>query len=178
MWKVRKGSGFRLFKEKGASPVCTISPALPYAEFKLSESHAAPVAKKNGRIVMEGIIECARVCRENGIPVGIGNDVGCPFILHYNFWRELYYYHKYVGATNRETLYTATLGNAGIAGIAQDTGSLEKGKSADLIVVKQNPLEDLAALRNVSMVMVRGKLIRNPKVKRMKYVDDLLDRYM
>lgn len=168
----------RLFKEKGASPVCTISPALPYAEFKLSESHAAPVAKKNGRIVMEGIIECARVCRENGIPVGIGNDVGCPFILHYNFWRELYYYHKYVGATNRETLYTATLGNASIAGIAQDTGSLEKGKSADLIVVKQNPLEDLAALRNVSMVMVRGKLIRNPKVKRMKYVDDLLDRYM
>ena len=120
----------------------------------------------------------ARACRDNGIPVGLGNDVGCPFILHYNFWRELYYYHKYVGASNRETLYTATLGNAGLAGIAGETGSIEKGKSADLIVVKQNPLDDLTALRNVSMVMVRGDLIRNPKVKRMKHVDDMLDRYM
>ena len=70
------------------------------------------------------------------------------------------------------------MGNAQIAGIDNETGSLEKGKSADLIVVKENPLEDLTALRNVSMVMVRGRLIRNPKVKRMKYVDDLLDRYM
>ena len=168
----------RLFKERGASPVCTISPALPYAVFDLSESHAPAVAKKNGKIVMDGIIECARTCRENGIPVGLGNDVGCPFIVHYNFWRELCYYHKYVGASNEETLHTATMGNAQIAGIDNETGSLEKGKSADLIVVKENPLEDLAALRNVSMVMVRGKLIRNPKVKRMKYVDDLLDRYM
>lgn len=168
----------RLFKERGASPVCTISPALPYAVFNLSESHAPAVAKKNGKIVMDGIIECARTCRENGIPVGLGNDVGCPFIVHYNFWRELCYYHKYVGASNEETLHTATMGNAQIAGIDNETGSLEKGKSADLIVVKENPLEDLTALRNVSMVMVRGRLIRNPKVKRMKYVDDLLDRYM
>lgn len=168
----------RLFKERGASPVCTISPALPYAVFDLSESHAPAVAKKNGKIVMDGIIECARTCREKGIPVGLGNDVGCPFIVHYNFWRELCYYHKYVGASNEEALHTATMGNAQIAGIDKETGSLEKGKSADLIVVKENPLEDLTALRNVSMVMVRGKLIRNPKVKRMKYVDDLLDRYM
>ena len=168
----------RLFKERGASPVCTISPALPYAVFDLSESHTPAVAKKNGKIVMDGIIECARTCRENGIPVGLGNDVGCPFIVHYNFWRELCYYHKYVGASNEETLHTATMGNAQIAGIDNETGSLEKGKSADLIVVKENPLEDLTALRNVSMVMVRGRLIRNPKVKRMKYVDDLLDRYM
>ena len=168
----------RLFKERGASPVCTISPALPYAVFDLSESHAPAVAKKNGKIVMDGIIECARTCRENGIPVGLGNDVGCPFIVHYNFWRELCYYNKYVGASNEETLHTATMGNAQIAGIDNETGSLEKGKSADLIVVKENPLEDLTALRNVSMVMVRGRLIRNPKVKRMKYVDDLLDRYM
>ena len=168
----------RLFKERGASPVCTISPALPYAVFDLSESHTPAVAKKNGKIVMDGIIECARTCRENGIPVGLGNDVGCPFIVHYNFWRELCYYHKYVGASNEEALHTATMGNAQIAGIDKETGSLEKGKSADLIVVKENPLEDLTVLRNVSMVMVRGRLIRNPKVKRMKYVDDLLDRYM
>ena len=44
--------------------------------------------------------------------------------------------------------------------------------------MKDNPLEDLSALRNVSMVMARGRLIRNPTFKRMKEVDEVLDRYM
>lgn len=168
----------RLFKERGASLICTISPALPYAEFELSESHALPIAKKNGRIVMDGMIDCARTCLKHGIPVGLGNDVGCPFVLHYNFWRELCCYHKYIGASNRDTLHAATLGNAKIVGIDSETGSIEKGKSADLIVVRDNPLDDLNALRNVSMVVMKGKRIHNPKVKRMKEVDALFDRYL
>lgn len=80
----------RLFKERGAAHICTISPALPYAVFDLKESNAQPAAKKNGKVVMDGIIACAKACRENGIPVGLGNDTGCPFVLHYNFWRELH----------------------------------------------------------------------------------------
>ena len=168
----------RLFKERGASLICTISPALPYAEFELSESHALPIAKKNGRIVMDGMIDCARTCLKHGIPVGLGNDVGCPFVLHYNFWRELCCYHKYIGASNRDTLHAATLGNAKIVGIDSETGSIEKGKSADLIVVRDNPLDNLSALRNVSMVIMKGKRIHNPRVKRMKAVDALFDRYL
>ena len=168
----------RLFKERGAAEICTISPALPYAEFDLSESHAIPVAKRNGKIVMDGIIECAKTCIREGIPVGLGNDVGCPFILHYNYWRELYYFHKYAGVSNADALYTATLNNAVIAGIDKETGSIEPGKCADMIVVEKNPLEDLCALRDVKKVIMKGKLIDHPKVKRMKYVDDLLDKYM
>lgn len=57
-------------------------------------------------------------------------------------------------------------------------GSIERGKSADLIVVRDNQLDNLAALRNVRMVMTRGKLIRDPRVKRMREIDQLLDRYM
>jgi imidazolonepropionase-like amidohydrolase len=167
-----------LFKKKGAALISTISPALPYADFELSESHALPIAKKNGKIVKDGCIECAIICRENGIPVGLGNDVGCPFILHYNFWRELCYFHKYIGASNSETLYRATLGNAKIAGIDSETGSIEKSKSADMIVVKGDPLEDLSVLRDVDMVMMKGELIRRPKVRKLKHVDELLDRYM
>ena len=167
-----------LFKERGASLICTLSPALPYAEFALSESHALPIAKKNGRIVMDGMIDCAKTCLEHGIPVGLGNDVGCPFVLHYNYWRELCCYHKYVGASNRDTLHAATLGNAKIVGIDAETGSIEEGKSADLIVVRDNPLDNLSALRNVSMVIMKGKRIHNPRVKRIKKVDALFDRYL
>ena len=168
----------RLFKERRAVDICTISPAVPYTLFDLSESHAQPVAKKNGKIVMDGMIECAKTCLENEIPVGLGNDVGCPFIVHYNFWWELCYFHKYVGASNADTLYTATLGNAKIAGIDNETGSIEEGKCADLIVVSGNPLEDLSVLRHISMVMTKGTLIMNPKVKPMAGIDELLDKYM
>ena len=127
---------------------------------------------------MDGMIDCAKACLEHGIPVGLGNDVGCPFVLHYNFWRELCCYHKYIGASNRDSLHAATLGNAKIVGIDSETGSIEKGKSADMIVVRDNPLNDLSALRNVSMVIIKGKRIRNPRVKRMKEVDVLFDRYL
>ena len=168
----------RLFKERNAVLVCTISPALPYAEFDLSESHALPVAKRNGRIVMDGMIECARTCIENGIPVGLGNDVGCPFVLHYNFWRELCYFHRYTGVSIRDTLHIATLGNAKILGIDSETGSIEPGKCADMIVVPRDPVADLAVLKDVKMVVARGKLYKNPSVKKIDEVDDLLDKYM
>lgn len=170
----------KLFKERGAADICTISPALPYAEFSLEESKALPIAKENGKIVMDGIIECARQARENGIPVGLGNDEGCPFIVHYNFWRELCYYHKYVGAPNKETLYTATLGNAKIVGIDDITGSIAPGKSADLIVTKGNPLDDLSVLRDVCGVCMKGTWYDDPqsRFKKLPEVDAMLDKYM
>ena len=168
----------KLFKERKAVDICTLSPAIPYAKFELSESNALPVAKQNGEIVLEGVINCAKACIENDIPVGLGSDVSCPFVTHYNFWRELYYFSKYIGRSKKEALYRATLGNARIIDLDKETGSIEKGKCADLIVVRDNPLEDLTALRNVSMVMTRGRLIRKPKHKKMDHIDALLDKYM
>ena len=101
-----------------------------------------------------------------GIPVGLGTDTGCPYITHYDMWREVYYFHKFCGVSNAFALHTATLGNARIAGLGEETGSVEPGKCADLIVTRQNPLEDLKALRHIDLVMGRGNLIRAPKVKK------------
>lgn len=168
----------QLFKERKAVDICTLSPAIPYAEFTLEESHASLAAKKNGRIVLDGIIDCAKACIENDIPVGLGSDVSCPFVVHYNFWRELCYFSRYIGRSTQETLYRATLGNAAIAGIAEETGSIEIGKCADMIVVKNNPLDDLSSLRNITMVIARGNLIRKPKHRNMNGIDEILDRYM
>ena len=168
----------RLFKERKAVDICTLSPAIPYAEFSLEENGASRAAKNNGRIVLDGIIDCAKTCIENDIPVGLGSDVSCPFVVHYNFWRELCYFSRYIGRPAQETLYRATLGNAVIAGIGEETGSIEVGKSADMIVVKNNPLEDLSSLRNVTMVMAGGRLIRRPGHRKMKTIDEMLDRHM
>lgn len=167
-----------LFKEHNAFLCTTLSPALPYALFDRSITNASEVEQFNGNVVFEGIIDCAKAAIANDIPVVLGNDVGCPWITQYDFWRELYYFHKYVGVSNAFALYTATCRGAEMAGIGDITGTLELGKCADMIVVEKNPLEDLRVLRNVDMVIVQGKVIRAPKVKKKQIVETELDKFL
>ena len=168
----------KLFKERGAFLCTTISPALPYALFDRSITNATEVEQYNGNVVFEGIVDCAKAALANDIPVVLGNDVGCPWITQYDFWRELYYFHKYVGVSNSFAIYTATKRSAELAGIGDLTGSIEKGKFADLIVTAKNPLEDLKVLRNLEMVVAKGKVIEHPTVKKRKNVEAELDKFL
>lgn len=166
-----------LFRKTGASLVTTISPALSYALFDTSVSHATPMQKYNGKIVMDGIVACAKACLSAGIPVGLGTDTACPFVTQYDTWRELVYFRRFCGVTAAQALYTATLGNAKIAGIEKETGSIEPGKSADFVVCRDNPLNDLTTLREPSMVFFRGKKI-SPRQNRIREADQELDNYL
>ena len=168
----------RLFQENKAFLCTTISPALPYALFDRSVSNASEVEQYNCNIVFDGIISCAKAALENGIPVVLGNDVGCPWITQYDFWRELYYFQKYVGVSNSFALYTATGRSAELAGIGDITGTITPGKCADMIVTEGNPLEDLRYLRHVRMVVARGNMIRDPKVKINETVRAELDKFI
>ena len=168
----------RLFKEKNAFLCTTISPAVPYALFDRSLTNATEVEQYNGNIVFDGIVECARAALANDIPVVLGNDVGCPWITQYDFWRELCYFHKYTGVSNAFALYTATKRSAELAGIGDITGSIEKGKCADMIVTKDNPLDRLEALRHVDMVIARGRVIDRPKIKVNSLVERELDKFL
>ena len=168
----------RLFKEKNAFLCTTISPAVPYALFDRSLTNATEVEQYNGNIVFDGIVECAKAALANDIPVVLGNDVGCPWITQYDFWRELCYFHKYTGVSNAFALYTATKRSAELAGIGDITGSIEKGKCADMIVTKDNPLDRLEALRHVDMVIARGRVIDSPKIKVNSLVERELDKFL
>ena len=167
-----------LFKERGAADVCTISPAIPTALFELEVSHSTELVQYNSRVVMEGVIDCAKKGIENGYAVGLGTDTACPFVTHYDMWRELCYFKKYVGVSNAFALHTATEVNASIAGVGEVTGTVEVGKSADFLITKENPLENLQALRNPDTVVMHGRVIKNPKVKKFEYVENELDKYM
>ena len=167
-----------LFREKGAFLCTTLSPALPYALFDRAVTHASEVEQYNGNVVFEGIIACAKAALANDIPVVLGNDVGCPWITQYDFWRELCYFRHYVGVSNAFALYTATLRAAEMAGIGDVTGSVAVGKDADLIVTAANPLDDLKALRHVETVMARGRLYRTPHIKINRVVETELDKFL
>lgn len=167
-----------LFRDRGAALVATLSPALPYALFDRAVSGVSEMEQYNGEVVFRGIVDCAKACVEAGIPVGLGTDTGCPYITHYDMWREVNYFRKFCGVDGRFALYTATLGNAQIAGIDGETGSLAAGKCADMLVLRRNPMEELGTLRNPAMVIRAGTIYKNPKVKKMDKVEKELDKFL
>ena len=164
-----------LFKERGAVDVCTVSPALPYVALPEEISHCGDLGRKNGKIVMDGIINCAKECLKEGIPVGLGTDAGCNFITPTDFWRELHYFVKFVGVTPAFALHTATLQNASILGLDGEIGSVEVGKKADLLVCRDDPLVSFETMREPYMVIANGTVYRTPKLKKRKDVETALD---
>lgn len=167
-----------LYKTRHAADICTLSPAYPLAKLPPELTKLNETAKFNSQVVMDGIIDAAIKCLAAGIPVGLGTDTACPFVTHYDMWRELAYFVKFVGVTPSFALYTATLCNARIAGIADETGSVETGKSADFLITDTNPLENLRSLSTPYMVVMRGVQIYRPKIKKSDFVGQQLDRLL
>jgi hypothetical protein len=62
------------------------------------------------------------------------------------------------GMTNWEVLRAATIHGAEALGYAQDIGSLEPGKLADLIVLRKDPLTDIRNTNTIRYVMKNGEL--------------------
>ena len=129
------------------------------------------VQLKNAEIIRDGTrAGLARALRE-GVRVGCGTDAFVPFLPHYDTWKEVALLAEHGGLSNKEALHLATLSSAAIIGVGEETGSLEPGKSADLVVLEEDPLADLAALAKPAMVCCRGRLIEQPRVKRVKGLD-------
>ena len=167
-----------LFKETGAVLINTLSPAVPFAVMDAAITGMTETDLINGKALFNNIVEGTNEALKQGITVGLGTDTGCPYVTHYDMWRELYYFIKYCNVSNAFALHTATMINAKIAGIDHITGSVDAGKSADLIVTEKNPLEDITTLRNVKMVVFRGEIINDPKPSRYEEVDKNLDLVM
>ena len=62
------------------------------------------------------------------------------------------------GMNNLDVLRVATIESAKAIGLDSDIGSIESGKLADLVVMDNNPLDDIAHTNSVSRVMVNGTL--------------------
>lgn len=165
-------------RKKSGAVVCTISPAFPLAKFDRAILGVSEEVQYNSGVVLNGMIEGAKQALAAGIPVGLGTDTGCPYTTHYNMWRELVFFQKFVGVSPAFALYTATLLNAQLVGLADETGSIEPGKSADLLITDSDPLAGFETIKDPYMVVMRGKVFRQPKAKKYKQTDDLLDRYM
>jgi imidazolonepropionase-like amidohydrolase len=70
------------------------------------------------------------------------------------------------GLTPMETLRAATLHGAQIVGLAQDLGSIEPGKLADLVVLDENPLADIHNTNTVRYVVKNGEVFEGSTLDR------------
>jgi imidazolonepropionase-like amidohydrolase len=64
------------------------------------------------------------------------------------------------GMTMEQIILASTKNAAYVCNMEEELGTLEPGKIADIIAVKENPLEDLEALQTIQLVIHNGRIIR------------------
>jgi imidazolonepropionase-like amidohydrolase len=95
-----------------------------------------------------------------GVPIVAGSDTG---LIGYGLDRELELYVQ-AGMTPMQAIQTATIVSARVMKLEKDSGSIEPGKRADLVLVEGNPLEDIRNLRKVSKVVANGRMFDSRKL--------------
>ncbi len=142
-----------LFKQYGTYYVPTI----------IAGKSASDSAKKPGyypAVITQKALEIGPVIQNTfgkaykaGVKIAFGTDAGV--YAHGKNWMEFVYMHE-AGMPALEAIRTATINAADLIGIAGETGTIEKGKRADIIAVDGDPVNDLRVMGKVVFVMKSG----------------------
>jgi imidazolonepropionase-like amidohydrolase len=100
----------------------------------------------------EAYLELLNKARSRGITVVVGSDTN-----HAHVAEEMAILCE-AGYTTAEAIKAATIDAAKLAQVDDVTGSLEQGKSADLVAVSGDPLKDINSIADVVFVMKEGKV--------------------
>lgn len=155
--------------------VPTVQACMPLVKLDRSVTGINEIVLANAELVMGEMLAGIRTALDNEIALGVGNDSGVTYVTHSNFWRELDQLIRFGGLTPVQALHGATRSNARILGLEDEAGSLEAGKSADVVVLDENPLNAIRALEKPTLVVARGRLIDDPVIKRIPEIDRQLD---
>lgn len=131
-----------------------VSPTLAIFEKRPDKGDAVEV---NG---FENMVKLAGKINESGGRIVVGSHTWVPYAENgFAYFRELELLGK-AGMSNAEIIIAATMENARFFRIEERLGSIEAGKTADIILVKGNPLKQISDMRNVNRVMLNGVWVR------------------
>jgi imidazolonepropionase-like amidohydrolase len=153
----------------------TLMAALPLVKLDQASTGVSDIVRENARIILDRIIAGVKDAAANDILIGMGTDSALTYVTHYNTWREMDYVVRYGGLSPARAFHAATQANARILGLDEVTGSVEPGKTADLVVLRANPLDDFRAFTSPVMVIARGTVVESPVVERFDELDAQLD---
>ena len=95
-----------------------------------------------------------------GINISLGTDAGNIGTHHASSFYEEISDMKKAGLSNLQIIQSATINPIRALGKESELGSIEVGKKADLVILSKNPIDDIAALEQVSFVVKGGHLIK------------------
>jgi len=95
---------------------------------------------------------------QGGVIIAAGNDGGTPFNPHEDMLTELRLLIE-AGVPPLEAIRAGTWGSARALGLEGETGTIERGKWADLVVLDGDPLVNIAALSRIAYVIQHGKVV-------------------
>ncbi|MCI0617306.1 amidohydrolase family protein, partial [bacterium] len=95
---------------------------------------------------------------QSGVPMAFGTDGG--IYPHGVNARQFYYMIQY-GMTPMQAIKAATLNASELMGWQDQIGTIEKGKLADIIAVRGDPISNIRLLENTQFVMKGGEIVKN-----------------
>ena len=148
----------RLMAERGTVLVPTYTTLVDLDEPGGDYDH--PVLTLRADFMVPRMEQTMRMAQELGVRLITGSDTSYGPESVSRIGVEVANFVK-VGLSPIEAIRGATLYSAELLGIAEETGVIEPGKEADLIVVVEDPLEHIAAIQDVVAVVSNGRLAVN-----------------
>ena len=107
-----------------------------------------------GRLQRENFSKAAKA----GVKMAFGTDAG----VYPHGWngKQFFYLVKF-GLTPMQAIQAATINAADLLSWKEKTGSLTKGKFADIIAVEGNPIDDITLLEHIKFVVKDGTIYKN-----------------
>ena len=139
-------------------PISTFEPGIlrvaPELREGLETMGEPPQKSEQMAAVFRGMVAAVRLLHQAGVPIVAGTDQSVP---GFSLDREIELHVK-AGFTPMEAIQSATLVAARAMGMEKDSGTIEPGKRADLILVDGNPLENISDIRKVNTVFAGGRM--------------------
>ncbi|MBK5285795.1 MAG: amidohydrolase family protein, partial [Bacteroidia bacterium] len=149
--------GIRMMKEKGVWLVADIyNDDYILAEFS-KKGYPQKIMEKEkliGRLQRENFQKAVKA----GVKIAYGTDAG---VYPHGWNGKQFFYMVKFGLTPIQAIQSATIDAADLLNWKDKTGSIAKGKLADIIAVESNPLDDITVLEHVKFVMKDGIVYKN-----------------
>ena len=146
-----------LFKEHGAYLVPTIIAGKTVESAARIPGFFPPAIQAKAAAIGPLIQSAFGRAYRGGVKIAFGTDAGV--YAHGQNGKEFEYMTE-AGMPALDAILSATRSAADLLGQAQNVGSVQSGRFADLIAVKGDPVADIKLLQNVSFVMKSGQVYK------------------